>query len=1105
MANEDVSVTWPFDALSASTFKRNDRVNCPVGEFPEVWGYEGMVENACRPMSGCRFIVELAGNVDIITSDSSYSGALHLTDAFPIQMRVSDASYIDGFVYRVSDANGLSRIFLKWRVPGGVVYQSDRPLKNNPTTSGGTDPRPDGLQPMDVVINGKFGYVLIAGSQPMMFYFTSDAALAANLTVVEDTGPGPTPAFSQAPYTIASKNTNGSSTSYYRSGTNSYGNASGSSDPGENFLNVVEPNRNVFQTVTISGHPTSGLFSLGFQGQYATGVLYNSTHAQLQTKLEALSNIGAGQVDCTGGPLPDTPIVVEFKGTFANTDVETMVAFGNLMSGGYLPQAHVTKSQRLHSANAKLYNFSFFDSTASSHTFPNLVTNPLHGPLEFQATGPGLYIFQGFPLISNPVFQEFPAQKKLLGPTLTGVPDLATDSQYISGLAPIDTNRRYGWLIQLWDQFRTGRLSKVSSILETAPTGEGEEPYRAPVYDTKQIAGDDSGTPASSLYLVAAGQRAGFAGIEIVYDSSKFDSVLVYRTVADNPKGPLSLDGIFTLTGKYTTTNQLKAHSTGLPAPWKRAFVFTATNESQIAQQPSFDSASFLMDEDMPKAGCGLFSDGTLLVGNIGPADLDAAGMGVVRWSSTTQIRPEIFSPLSSYSLRFPGEEILKFVHNGPNVLAFSRQNCYLFRKEGIYMRGYHVAGGLGITNPRAACEVASTTYALTPTGLYTVTQNAGISLVQSIQSLTTRDWDNTLDHVDLAFDQEGKCVVLHNSSRGETALLWLETSRITLLKDMAFSVCRDGPCPKNGQVAGVIQQRACFFQQVQPAAGGYRWRVFTMDLARQKAIAFTGHPDDGQPMLMALHPDGVEGHQVVHTNFTSGVSLKVNAAGMHTSSTVRLEGCKVYVAKASDPNLVGRKATIKNFTLNTDTGASHTLTLETADANQLWGLTAGDDVFISPVYCLALGWAAGVIAEDGTPNASLRDKFRQRQIATIVPAFCDIDGPPTLTVPGTVGGNGYTKLSRFAGVIFEANSTSPSIRAFPTDTDGSVRRSIVDKAGVIGAPIQSPNGFQGANLFPGVETWVPNLDYQLLAFYVQGRVMSTQRPDRALTGGVSS
>jgi hypothetical protein len=413
-------------------------------------------------------------------------------------------------------------------------------------------------------------------------------------------------------------------------------------------------------------------------------------------------------------------------------------------------------------------------------------------------------------------------------------------------------------------------------------------------------------------------------------------------------------------------------------------------------------------------------------------------------------------------------------------------------------MRGYHVAGGVGITNPQAACEVGSTTYALTPTGLYTVTQDGGIARIAAVSSLILGRWRGTLASVHLAYDQESKCIVMHNASLYETCLLWLETSRVTLMADTRFLFCKEGPTPLNGQIAGGIQQRACFFQQINTDTP--TWRVFNLDNRREKRINFSGHPDHGFPMIMTMHPIGVEGRQVVHTSFTSGSDLLVEGDGI-AGGAVQLEGCQVYVAKAANPLLVGKKATIKAFT----TGDPATLTLESSDGGNLWGLAPGDSVFISPVYCLSLGWAVGLIASDGTPDASLRDKFRERQVATIVPAFSDVSGVPTLTEAATTGGNGYSPLARFAGIIYEANATSPSVRGFPTETDATDRRSLVDKAAILGAPIVPPNGFRGANLFPGVETYVPNLDYQLLSFRVEGRILDTNRPGRALTGGVAS
>lgn len=74
------------------------------------------------------------------------------------------------------------------------------------------------------------------------------------------------------------------------------------------------------------GPPTSGNFTLTYDGQTTANLAHNSTAAQIDTALENLSNIGAGDVTCTGGPLPGTAVEVEFTGALAATNVNEMTA-----------------------------------------------------------------------------------------------------------------------------------------------------------------------------------------------------------------------------------------------------------------------------------------------------------------------------------------------------------------------------------------------------------------------------------------------------------------------------------------------------------------------------------------------------------------------------------------------------------------------------------------------------------------------------------------------------------------------------------------------------------------------------------------------------------
>jgi len=54
------------------------------------------------------------------------------------------------------------------------------------------------------------------------------------------------------------------------------------------------------QTVTITGAPTGGTFTLTFGAQTTSAIAYNATAAQVQTALQALSSVGASNALVTG-------------------------------------------------------------------------------------------------------------------------------------------------------------------------------------------------------------------------------------------------------------------------------------------------------------------------------------------------------------------------------------------------------------------------------------------------------------------------------------------------------------------------------------------------------------------------------------------------------------------------------------------------------------------------------------------------------------------------------------------------------------------------------------------------------------------------------------
>ena len=110
-----------------------------------------------------------------------------------------------------------------------------------------------------------------------------------------------------------------------------------------NYANALcsEVGTNEVQTVTITGTPTGGTFTLTFFDQTTTAIARNATNTTVQNALIALSNIDTGDVTVTGGPGPGTPWVVTFAGKWAAENVPQMTATGSF-TGGTAPAIAVT-------------------------------------------------------------------------------------------------------------------------------------------------------------------------------------------------------------------------------------------------------------------------------------------------------------------------------------------------------------------------------------------------------------------------------------------------------------------------------------------------------------------------------------------------------------------------------------------------------------------------------------------------------------------------------------------------------------------------------------------------------------------------------------------
>ena len=106
--------------------------------------------------------------------------------------------------------------------------------------------------------------------------------------------------------------------------------------------------RNMVQVVAIPGSPSSGNFTLTFNGQTTANIAYNASAATVQTALEGLSNIDSGDVSVTGSN--GGPWAVEFTGRFAGMDPADVPAGSGSQGTGRLIFANVSLAQASYGA-----------------------------------------------------------------------------------------------------------------------------------------------------------------------------------------------------------------------------------------------------------------------------------------------------------------------------------------------------------------------------------------------------------------------------------------------------------------------------------------------------------------------------------------------------------------------------------------------------------------------------------------------------------------------------------------------------------------------------------------------------------------------------------
>jgi RHS repeat-associated protein len=120
------------------------------------------------------------------------------------------------------------------------------------------------------------------------------------------------------------------------------------------------------QQVSLTGAPTGGTFTLTFSGQTTAAIAYNVSAAAVQSALQALSAIGAGNVQVSGAA--GGPWQVHFAGALAGANVPDLSGNGAGLTGGTSPAVAVSAQQDTYAYDALGEVLTTTDRNGNVHT-----------------------------------------------------------------------------------------------------------------------------------------------------------------------------------------------------------------------------------------------------------------------------------------------------------------------------------------------------------------------------------------------------------------------------------------------------------------------------------------------------------------------------------------------------------------------------------------------------------------------------------------------------------------------------------------------------------------------------------------------------------------
>ena len=1074
MANER-NMIWNYPLITTSENKQGMKTFTPKEFSYETVGVDFSTKGGIRPFPGFTAVHTFSS----LAGHTLHSNKSEITDVFPVTFRIGTDYFAYGFVYRAKQDASISGassdngdIFIDYYIAGedptwttGVAISA---------VTGAAD------QPMDVVVFGRKVYVLVKGQEPVLFYVDYEAIAAATCSInvaafgsfVHNTSTLTLISTSGATCVLTAI-TSGSQTPL--SGTNTTGTFLASTDNNTTADNIATsingsdfftaPNPDAAQVtvtqatsgsagntiVTLSAPEAAGSKSnftggTGVSGSLYTGNVVADTGPGAQIEVISPNSTDSAVVGTLAQPTANViaqAFTTNTVGTPWDATPEDMDDVASLEAGDYavgivLTDTETNRKTSLsklaqikpeHLTTKAEGSVTFLDADHANYATEYVTINDGTNTVKFS-----------FDVTVTPAAAGGGGAVKVNSTNYTlsidGLVSTATIAAVLhTGISLANTN---GDL----DIASANSSSATCNLTHTKGTTDGN--VDIVVYTTD---GDITVTGMAG----AGNFDPGNLGIEIVYDSSKFDRARVYRSVKTQNAGGVFSASIVQLDKIITLSDYLVTDQTGMSGNYRRAiYYFRLDDLALIYQDPYIDRSIF--DENMPKAGTGIEFDGVLLASDINNSGSSGSsseegsldqyrGLGEFRWSSMAESSPELFPPENFYIPSKISSEVKAFSRSGGVTLGFCNNLIMHISREfaGMvsYMKILPIHEGFGIVNKSALQTVGPFTYYVSNKGVKTVDAQARLDSLHALDGII-EEWKSDFTGLSMSFDAQSSVIFILNNVKKEAALLWMNTASVSELHDLPFVLTTTGQWPSVlTNLNSELTERA-FFLQNHPnpttPTTNFHPTMWVADSKRENLIASSRSSDfNGEQRITLL--DGVGdtrflvASQAVSTASTGTVTVNGSEAGhdgvpVLTTADANWTGAFMYIIGVGDvanESRIGNKAQISLISGSVITYIN---------ATSGFVLSAGDRIGISPVYVKWEGSLLGYNDPLDPNNPSPSGLHIARIVDSMSAYFSSVSGAPTLDSVNT-------KDNFYKGSIYQGDTVAPIASSIPVNLSG--------------------------------------------------------------------